>query len=317
MLTTTNRSIPGWTRPTGWGAGGKAPRRLRPYQLRAYVLLTPFIALCGLLLATPVVMALYLSFTNIQLIGPTATNFSFTGLTNLHSLISDPLFAHSFIITLVFAFVGTALLQTIIGTAVAFLLSHAVTWIRHLTTAVLVVAWVIPEVVAGLAWYALAQPGGVLDQMSGAGGADLLLKHALAVVIAANLWHNLAFTVLMVTAGLHGIPSEVVEAAAVDGASAPRTMWHVKLPLLRATLAVNVTLSVLQSLSVFTLIYVMTQGGPANATLTIPLYLYQQGFQDNNLGYATLMAIVLLLIGVVLAAVMVRQRVSTAGRPSR
>lgn len=294
-----------------------APSRLRRDQFRAYVLLTPFMALCGLLLATPVVMALYLSFTNIQLIGPSATHFSFTGLTNLHSLLSDPLFAHSLLVTLVFAFVGTALLQTVIGTGVAFLLSHAAAWVRHITMAVLVVAWVIPEVVAGLAWYALAQPGGVLDQVSGAGGADLLLEHALVIVIAANLWHNLAFTVLIVTAGLHGIPSEVVEAAAVDGANAPRAMWHVKLPLLRATLAVNVTLSVLQSLSVFTLIYVMTQGGPANATMTVPVYLYQQGFQDNNLGYATLMAIVLLLIGVVLAAVMVRQRVSSTGGPSR
>ncbi|MGA3354868.1 MAG: sugar ABC transporter permease [Acidimicrobiales bacterium] len=282
-------------------------RRGRGPGVRAYALLTPFVGLCGLLLATPVAIALYLSFTNIQLIGPDATTFSFTGLANIERLVADPLFVHSLLVTLVFALVGTAVIQTFVGTAVAFLLSHVSSWIRTVTIGVTVVAWVIPEVVVGLAWYGMAQPGGVIDGVSRAGDSDLLLQHALVIVIAANIWHNLAFTILMLSAGLRSIPTDAVEAAAVDGAGAWRTLWEIKLPLLRATLAANVTLSVLQSLSVFTLIYVMTQGGPANATLTVPIYLYQQGFNNNTLGYATLMAIVLLAIGAVLAGLMVRQ----------
>lgn len=279
---------------------------------RAYGLLSPFVALCVASLLVPVMFALYLAFTNIQLIGPTATHYSFTGLSNLRRLVSDTTFWHSLLITLLFVIGGTAVAQTVIGTGLSVVLGRVPGWLRTGVMAVTVVAWVVPEVVVGLTWYALAQPGGVLGQAVGAAKSDLLLHHALLIVIGANVWHNVAFTVLIVTAGLRAIPSEVLEAARVDGAGTWSCLRRVTIPLLRTTLATNVVLSVLQSLSVFTLIYVMTQGGPLNATMTLPIYAYEQGFANNSLGYGTLMAVVLLIVGVALAAVMVRQVRSTA-----
>lgn len=284
-------------------------RRHKP-DLRAYALISPFVGLVGMSLLLPIGFAIYLAFTNIDLIGPTSTNYSYTGTANIHRALSDPVFVHSLIITLIFSIGGTVVLQTPIGTAISLLLRRVPAYIRTPVVGVTVVAWVVPEVVIGLAWYAMAQPGGVLDQIFRS-QSDLLLHQALLIVVAANIWHNIAFTVLVVSAGLLAIPTQVVEAAQVDGASPWVTFRYIKLPLLRATLATAVVLSVLQSLSVFTLIYVMTQGGPSNATMTLPVYVYQQGFSNNFLGYGTMMALALLVIGALLAVVMVRQIATT------
>ncbi|MHB1782416.1 MAG: carbohydrate ABC transporter permease [Acidimicrobiales bacterium] len=266
----------------------------------------PFALVSGGLLVVPVALACYLAFTNVELIGPTATSFNFTGLINWDRLTADPLFIHSLFVTLIFVIVGTVILQTLLGGGIALLLERGSPVMRPLVTSLAVVAWIIPEVVVAFIWYGLAQPSGVVDGLLRTSAANYLISAPLAMVIAANLWHNIAFSLLVFSAGLRGLPQDLMDAASIDGASYLSRLRHVVVPLLRATLGTNIILSVLQSLSVFTLIYVLTQGGPANATLTLPVYIYIEGFTNNALGYATLIGVVLLVLGCGFGFFMVR-----------
>lgn len=291
---------------------GKASQRSRrPNRLTYRGMLLPFLVLSLGTLCVPVAVALYLSFTNIQLIGPFATHFLFTGLENWRRLLGDGLFQQALWMTVVFVIVGTVLVQTVAGTAAAMLLRAVAPVTRVVVQGVLVVTWVIPEVVVGVTWYALAQPGGLMGQMAGQADQDLLITFAWPIVLAANVWHNVAFTTLLVTAGLSNIPDTVIEAARLDGCGPVSLFRYVQAPLLRTTFATDIALTSLQALSVFTLIYVMTQGGPQNATLTLPLYIYQQGFENSALGYSLAMSVVLMIIGSLLAVAMVRQVASS------
>lgn len=278
------------------------------------VLVLPFALVSGGLLIVPVALACYLAFTNVELIGPTATSFNLTGLTNWHRLMADALFRHSLLVTLLFVIVGTVVLQTLAGGGVALLLERGAPVMRPLVTSLAVVAWIIPEVVVAFIWYGLTQPSGVLDEFLRASAANYLISAPLVIVIAANLWHNVAFSLLIFSAGLRSLPQDLMDAASLDGASYLSRLRHIVVPLLRATLGTNVILSVLQSLSVFTLIYVLTQGGPANATLTLPVYIYIEGFTNNALGYATMIGVVLLVLGGIFGFFMVRN-ISKEVRP--
>jgi multiple sugar transport system permease protein len=111
---------------------------------------------------------------------------------------------------------------------------------------------------------------------------------------------------LVYSAGLRNLPSEVAEAAELEGASAPRRLISITLPLLRSTIVTNLLLVTLLNLSEFTLIYAMTQGGPGVATMTLPLYVYQQAFTYYSLGYGTAIALVLVVIGALFSVVFVR-----------
>jgi multiple sugar transport system permease protein len=102
------------------------------------------------------------------------------------------------------------------------------------------------------------------------------------------------------------VPHELLEAAELEGASAARRLGSVTLPILRATIVTNLLLVTLLNLSEFTLIYAMTQGGPGTATMTLPLYIYQQAFSYFQLGYGTAIALVLVLIGAAFSLLFVR-----------
>src|SRR5581483_3007210 len=126
------------------------------------------------------------------------------------------------------------------------------------------------------------------------------------IVCIANLWRNVAFSMLMYSAALRNLPTEVDEAAQLEGASAARRLFSITLPLLRPTIVTNLLLVTLLNLSEFTLIYVMTQGGPGVSTMTLPLYVYQEAFTNYDLGYGTAIALVMVIIGAVFSAVFVR-----------
>jgi multiple sugar transport system permease protein len=111
---------------------------------------------------------------------------------------------------------------------------------------------------------------------------------------------------LVFSAGLRNLPTEVLEAAEVEGASVWRRYTRVILPLLRPTIVTNLLLVTILNLSEFTLIYVMTQGGPGTETMTLPLYVYQEAFNFHQLGYGTAISLVLVLIGALFSLLFVR-----------
>jgi multiple sugar transport system permease protein len=128
----------------------------------------------------------------------------------------------------------------------------------------------------------------------------------MAAVVLANVWRGTAFSMLVYRAALNSVPAELLEAAHMDGAGAWQRFAFITLPVIRGSIATNLMLVTLQTLAVFTLIWVLTAGGPANASTTLPVLAYQEAFKFGDIGYGTAVATVLILIGAVFGAAYLR-----------
>ena len=120
------------------------------------------------------------------------------------------------------------------------------------------------------------------------------------MVLLVAAWQYTGFMMVLILAGLQGIPGELYEAAALDGARGMKAFWYITLPAIRNVLIVAVLITTIGGFKVFDLIYVLTQGGPANATQVLGTYIYLQAFNLTNMGYANAIAVVLLVIAVAL-----------------
>jgi multiple sugar transport system permease protein len=292
---------------------GLGPRLDRErFQLSSLAMLTPALALLAVLFIFPVFYATYLGFTNLALVGSRSRDYGFTGLDNVVRMLGDYVFIKSSWLTILFV-VGSAIIgQSVLGMALALLLRNAVIPIRVVVGSIVIVAWVLPEITVALVWYAFSQAGGTLSILLGHRDANFLVLAPMFIVSLANLWRNVAFSMLVFSAGLRNLPSEVLEAAEVEGASVWRRYRQVVLPLMRPTILTNLLLVTILNLSEFTLIYAMTQGGPGIETMTLPLYVYQEAFVFHQLGYGTAISLVLVLIGAVFSLLFVRAARSQA-----
>jgi multiple sugar transport system permease protein len=126
---------------------------------------------------------------------------------------------------------------------------------------------------------------------------------ALWSIVILGVWKEVGFSMLVLLGGLHNIPHDYYEAAAIDGATGWHSFWHITLPLLRRALLFVVVLSTINAFKLFTPIYVMTDGGPADSTQTVVFYIFQTAFRYYKLGYASALSFLLLMLVVVLAAV--------------
>jgi multiple sugar transport system permease protein len=149
----------------------------------------------------------------------------------------------------------------------------------------------------------------------GIGPVSFLFKYAMPSLIVANAWRGMAFSVLVLGAALQAVPTEVVESAKLDGAGEWRVIRYVKAPLIRSAIATVLALTTLWTLSDFTLIFVLTGGGPGNATDVLPVYTYQQSFSFYELGLGTAVSLVLLVLACVLAYFYMRVAASDLRQP--
>jgi len=269
--------------------------------------LLPAWALVTGLFLVPIGYAIYLGFTNLELLGPTAQHYNFTGLANLDRMVHDPVFWSSVKITLIFVVLSGIIAQTVLGLALALLGQRAHVTVRASVGSVVVLAWVLPEICVAFIWYAFSQSGGVLSTATGHPNDDLLSTVPLLIVCVANTWRGTAFSMLVLSAGLRNVPQEADEAAQLEGASYWKRLIRVTLPIMRPTLMINMLLITLGTISDFTLIFAMTQGGPGNQTAILPVYMYIEAFQFNALGYGTTIALGLMVIGAVLSIFYIRQ----------
>ncbi|WP_333762719.1 carbohydrate ABC transporter permease [Streptomyces sp. IBSBF 2390] len=269
--------------------------------------LTPALVLLLLFLAGPIAYCAYIAFTDLQLTGQ--AHSSFVGLANFRRAFRDDAFLNAVWLTLVFTVLSSLVGQNTLGLALAALMKRASKPVRTLTGGVVVTAWVLPEVVAGFLLYAFFRREGtlnaILDQLHLPQQNWLFTLPVLAVSFA-NVWRGTAFSMLVYSAALDGIPAEITEAAEVDGAGGWRRMWHITLPMIRRSIGTNLMLNTLQTLSVFGLIWVMTRGGPGDRSQTLPLYMYEQAFQNSMIGYGTAVALLLLLVGSLFSVVYLR-----------
>jgi multiple sugar transport system permease protein len=270
--------------------------------------LAPSIVLLGLFVAGPILWCCYAAFTNSALSGIAARRPRFVGLDNFTTAFTSPDVAASLGLTVVFVVLSAVVGQNGLGILLAVFLQHRGKLLRGLVGTVVVAAWVLPEVVAAFAVYAFLNAQGTLNEVLGWFGLsqNWLYTAPMLAVVLANIWRGTAFSMLVYQAALSEVPSDLVEAAQVDGAGPVRRFWHVVLPVIRRTVVTNLMLITLQTIGVFGLIYVLTAGGPDNRTRTLPLLMYEQAFKFGQIGYGTAIALVLLVLGAVFSLVYIR-----------
>lgn len=296
--------------PTSRGTDGHRRSRGVPAPVRGLLRglpLLPAVVLLAVFLAGPIAYCVYYAFTDMQLTGASGTHF--TGFDNFTRAFRDSDFLNAVRLTLVFV-VGSAVVgQNTLGLALAVLMEKASKPVRSLTNGVVIAAWVLPEVVAGYLMYAFFYDQGSLNsllQTLHLPRQNWLYTLPILAVCLANVWRGTAFSMMVFSAALNDVPRELVEAAEMDGAGPWQRLWRVTLPVIRRSILTNLMLITLQTLSVFGLIYTMTRGGPGNKSETLPVFMYQQAFQNSLIGYGTAIALVLLVVGALFSAVYIR-----------
>lgn len=271
----------------------------------ALILLAPPLGLLALTLVVPMVSAINISLYDIRVIG---SEGPFAGLDNYLRVLSDGTLWHSLGISALWV-VGNAVVQTALALTAALVLNEKFPGVR-IARIWIILTWIIPTVVVVIIWRWLLSPSGgmvnpLLIQLGLIGrpiGFFGSGPSAMASLVLINSWRWFPFVAVMLLAGLQRIPSDIYEAAAVDGAHAVARFRSITWPLLQPTLLVMTVMGTLLSFNVFDIIWLLTAGGPAGATETLPVLIYETAFKAYRMGDAAAMSVVasLLLIGLAL-----------------
>ena len=247
------------------------------------LLVGPALGVLALFAFYPILGSFWLSLHRIVLSLP-GLGETFVGLANYAELAQGSVFWRSIAVTLVFVGVSTAL-EVALGLGLALCL-HSSFRGRGLARAIALVPWAIPTVVASQMWRFLLNDrfGPVAYYLFGGGAPLAEAGSALASIIAADVWKTTSFVALIVLAGLQAIPDDLYEAAAVDGAGPFRRFRSVTLPLVLPALLAAVLFRTIDAFRVFDLVFVMTQGGPADATNVLQYMGYKRMFGEGMLG---------------------------------
>lgn len=285
-----------------------APRRRRGAPWLDWMTAPALIILAGVV-GYPIVEAVIVSFSNQSLVNP---ENAFIGSANYKQLYHDPLFWESLRNTLIYTGVSVAA-ALVLGLALALALERLTGPWRFLR-AILLTPWAVPViVVAFLFEFMFTNPGGITNallQHTGVIGSPIPWLTspgwAMVAVIIANVWTQAPFFLLIFTAALGGVPTEVTEAARIDRAGTWSMITRIKLPYLRSAATVGVLLMIIQNFNNFPLIWAMTQGGPAFGTTTLVIYVYELAFTSFKLGYASAIGVVWLVLLTIIAAFFIR-----------
>jgi raffinose/stachyose/melibiose transport system permease protein len=212
-------------------------------------------------------------------------------------------FTHNMIIVVL-----SLLIQLPVGLAIALLLNRRMRG-QGLLRTIIFVPYVLSEVIAGVVWFQLLQPQyGVIDTLLGSVGISGPEQGwlgtpdvALYTVFVVLTWKYLGLAVLLFLAGLQGVPDELIEAAQIDGATWWQTQRRITIPLLGPTLRTWGFLSLIGSIQLFDMVWILTGGGPANATTTMATFLINEGTKRYNYGIATAASVILFAVALVLA----------------
>jgi multiple sugar transport system permease protein len=292
------------------------PRRRRRFRLGMLFMLPAFLVMAVFFLG-PAVYAVYVGFTNMSLTGVGAANPSWVGLNNFHQILQDHQFFAALRVSLTYL-VGSALIgQAVLGMLLALLMKGRRPLFKTVLGGIIVACWVMPDVVAGYLWFAffhadmlgLGTGSGLFNTILSTFGVPQhawLQEYPMAAIIVANTWRGTAFSMLLYSSALEGIPPELLEAASIDGAGLLARIRLIILPMLKATIATDLLLITLATLSDFTLVKVLTDGGPGFDTQLLTIYMYQHAFQFYALGYGTAIALLIILTGAILSLLYIR-----------
>jgi len=260
------------------------------------VLATPALLVFTVFMFVPLVMTVWYSLNRYSGFG----RMRFLGLDNYRTIAGDPTFWQALLNTVVLTVV-TVPLGIVTGLGAALLLNKAMP-ARALFRALVYVPVVISGVAAGIIWLRLFDPLiGLFNQLLGSVGLTEIDWQgnglaAMASIVIVTTWQGIGFGMVVYLAGLQGIPGELYEAGAVDGAVGWLRFWHITWPLLRPTTFFLVVYSVIGSFQVFDVVYVLTRGGPGTSTTFLVQYAYDQGFNQRRQGYAAAIGTILYVI---------------------
>jgi ABC-type sugar transport system permease subunit len=294
-------------------AARRAPRARRLREaLTGYGFAAPYLILFAVFLAAPIVASLVISFTDFSLGAiDDPADAEFVGLQNYQDLLGDQKFRSSVANTTFFVLAGVPLTMAA-GLAAAVGLNSQVVRFRALFRVGYYTPVVMSIVAIAVVWrYVLDPDVGLLNNILDAVGLPRvawLSTPALAMpsIILIAVWRNLGFAMVIFLAGLQGIPQETYEAARIDGAGRWQEFRRVTLPLLRPTMAFVAVVTSAGYLQLFEEPFVMTAGGPLDRTISVAMYMYEQGFGFFNLGYAGAIAYVLFVAILVLTVLQLR-----------
>jgi ABC-type sugar transport system permease subunit len=286
-------------------------------QAAPYLLILPSSVLMVILILFPLVRGIVMSFTEVDLAA--RGHMTFVGLEQYKKLPDDPVFWRALVNTFKWT-LGVVVFQYLFGLGIALLLNEKIPF-RGLFRGLILVPWVVPSVVAALVWrWIYAGKYGILNRMlQQVGLIDEPLRWlsdprlAMPSVVAVGIWKWVPFMAVVLLAGLQSIPSELYEAAKVDGANIIHRFRYITMPHLRNLSIIATLLSVIWTFNHFDIVYVMTKGGPANATHLISTYSYLTAFSYFDIGYAASMGVVMLVV-LMLFAVLYMTRMRAEGQ---
>lgn len=270
-------------------------RLFRSNTLAFYLFISPWLLGFFVLAAGPMVFSVYMSFTDWQIFGDT----EFIGLENYKTLIEDELFWKSLWNTFYYTFFGVPL-GLVFGYLLAVLLNQKVKFMGVFRT-IFYLPSIVPAVASSLLWLLIFQPefglaNAILDFFHLPTSkwllSETMVKPALIIM---SLW-GVGSGMIIYLAGLQGVPTTLYEAAEIDGAGSWQKFWKITIPMTSHVIFFNLIMGIIGSFQVFTQAYVMSNGGPNNASLFYVLYLYRNAFQYFKMGYASALAWVLFVI---------------------
>ncbi|MEO3886812.1 sugar ABC transporter permease [Nonomuraea sp. B5E05] len=267
-----------------------------------YLFVIPALALFGVFFAWPAITAIQLSFLEYDVVSQPV----FVGMDNFTRIVGDSRFWTALLNSLLFL-VGMFPLLVVLPLLLAVLVNQRLPGIR--TFRMLYYLPVVTSMVAvGVAWEYVFHQQGVLNWiLTGAGLLDQPIQYlldpfwALPALVLVEGWKSMGFYMMIYLAGLQTIPTNLYEAAKVDGATAWHRLRHITVPLMVPYIAVAVTVEMLDAMQAFTSIYVMTRGGPQDATLTLGYYIWSAAFEHYEMGYASAMGLVLWVLMIAMA----------------
>jgi raffinose/stachyose/melibiose transport system permease protein len=288
---------------TAAGQIGPAPGRRRTAWISISLFLLPALALYGVLVLLPIVQAAYYSLFRWNGLKPLT---DFVGLANYEKALSDPVFlgaiSHNALIIVL-----SLTIQIPFALGLALMLNRRFRG-RSMLRLLFFAPYVLSEVITGIVFRLILLPDGLFDRGLDGLGLGVLSQGWLAdpAIVMLTMfviisWKYFGFHMILLLAGLQGIPRELEEAAAIDGATRWQTIRRITLPLLGPTIRVSVFLSMIGALQVFDLIWVTTRGGPVNASNTMATYMVDWGFRRTQLGYGSAAAVILFVAALTVA----------------
>ena len=283
---------------------------MKSSQRLAVVFLLPSFLFVALFSIFPIVESFRLSFYRLILTLPWFGQ-KMVGWENYTDLLTDPVALAAIWTSLIFIGV-TVSLELLFGLGIALVLNEAFRG-RGLMRAVVLIPWAIPTVVSSQMWRFIFNDRYGLANLMLFGDdtarylAPLAEPHlALTAIMIAEIWKTTPFAALIILAGLQGIADDLYEAASIDGATAWQKFRHVTLPLLKPALLLALLFRTIDALRVFDLVFVMTQGGPADATNVLQFYGYKKTFAEGMIGYGSAIAVTVFLLSLSLSLLYLR-----------